>query len=392
MNRLVFVAAVSLALLTPLLTPLTGRSEATGTTQAEEEIDPVALASVLIQDKHYDRARTLLSTVNPKTLKTDRDRFHMLYGLTLLELADYKAADQQLTQSIAAGQKDPLVYLFLAQARFSLEDFPGAVEAMEQAGDKGKTSVGAFLLHAQSLWRSDEKNRAYEVLSEGIAAFPDDTSLKKNRVMLLVDLGLYQAAVNEGYAYLKDVKSDVKETIAFSQALISAKQYDEAIRLLESARLVHPEEVNVAIQLAQAYLAQGHTFTAARLFEHAARTDAALLLDAAELYRRANRLDTAERLNAKVADQKTKIRQRLGLLIELSRFEEAAALGPRLDRLGLLKEDAVTYGLAYAYFMTGQFDAAERRLKTISDAALFEKAIQLRRIMGTCAASGWQCP
>ena len=76
----------------------------------------------------------------------------------------------------------------------------------------------------------------------------------------------------------------------------------------------------------------------------------------------------------------------------LERFEEAAALSPRLTRLGLLAEDAVVYGLAYAYFMTGRFEDAESELKKISDAALFERAIQLRRIMGTCSASGWQCP
>jgi hypothetical protein len=146
------------------------------------------------------------------------------------------------------------------------------------------------------------------------------------------------------------------------------------------------------MQLAHAYLEKGHPFIAARLFEHASRTDEKLTLDAAELYRRADRLAAAERLNAKVVDQKSKIRQRLGLLIELHRFEEAAALGPRLTRLGLLNEDAVAYGLAYAYFMTGRFNAAERQLKRISDAALFEKAIQLRRVMGTCSASDWQCP
>ena len=97
------------------------------------------------------------------------------------------------------------------------------------------------------------------------------------------------------------------------------------------------------------------------------------------------------RLNERVFDQKAKIRQRLGLLIELERFEEAAALGPRLSRLGLLEEDAVVYGLAYALYQVGHYESAEIQLKKIRDPELFGKASELRRAMERCAAAGWEC-
>ncbi len=359
---------------------------------SEEEIDPIAVAAVLIQDKHFERAKDLLAGVDVKTVKTDLDRFYLLFGLALLELDDHRGAKEKLGLSIKAGQKDPIVHLFYAQALFALEEYGEVDAAMKKAGKAADRLPGAFLLHGQSLWRVGEKHRAYHVFSKGIALHPDDQALRKNRVLLLVDLGLYQEAVRQGTSFLEASQSDVKEYVALSQALLAGKQHTEAIYLLETARLRHPEEPVLIIQLARVYLDAGHPLIAARLFEHASRQDEKLVLDAAELYRRAGRLSEAERLNAKVADQKAKIRQRLGLLIELHRFEEAAALAPRLLRLGLLEEDAVAYGLAYAYFMTGRFSAAERQLKRISDAALFEKAIQLRRVMGTCSASGWQCP
>lgn len=360
----------------------------------DAEVDPVALASVLIHDKHFDRAKLVLEEVNIKDPKLDinRPRYFLLLGLTYLELQEHEKAAGALEMSAKSGQKDKIVYVFLAQARFHMGDFKGAILATQKAREAAETLPGVFLLTAQSYWRSDDRAAAYETFSRGIKKFPNDDALRKNRVLLLVDMGLYQQAVTEGMAYLSQ-KEDAKgeEYVAFSEALIKAKRYEDAVILLETARLRYSEDKDIVIQLARAYMEGGHLFIAARLFEHASRITPELTLDAAELYRRAGRLPPAVRLNEKVADQKSKIRQRLGLLIELERFEEAASLESRLTRLGLMDEDAVRYGLAYAYFMTGRFEQAEVVLKLISDPAFFEKSIQLRKIMGSCAKSGWQC-
>ena len=114
-------------------------------------------------------------------------------------------------------------------------------------------------------------------------------------------------------------------------------------------------------------------------------------MDAAELFKKGGRPVQALYLNADVPDQKAKVRQRLGLLVELERFEEAAALAPRLERLGLTDEDAVTYALAYALFQVGKFDSAERYLKQIRSPELFGNAMELRRSMERCRALGWEC-
>jgi tetratricopeptide (TPR) repeat protein len=230
------------------------------------------------------------------------------------------------------------------------------------------------------------------VITKGLAAFPDDNDMTKARVLLLVDLGLYQEAVDEGMRYLAKKKAGADEYTALAEALLKGAQYGKASLLLETARLRFSDDPDILIQLAKSYLESGHTLVGARLFEHAAQLSPKLTADAAELYRRAGHTANAMRLNAKIDDQKVKVRQRLGLLIESEHFEEAAALLPRLQRLGLLEEDAVVYGAAYALFMVGRFDEAELHLKKISDSKLFEKAVQLRRIMGTCRTTGRQCP
>ena len=50
-------------------------------------------------------------------------------------------------------------------------------------------------------------------------------------------------------------------------------------------------------------------------------------------------------------------------------------------RLGLLDDDRVRYGLAYAWMQVGDLQRADRLLGGISDPAVFRQATELRRAM-----------
>ena len=80
-----------------------------------------------------------------------------------------------------------------------------------------------------------------------------------------------------------------------------------------------------------------------------------------------------------VGDQKAKTRQRLGILLQLGRVEQACSLEPRLSRLGLLKDDQVRYALAYAQFRCGDLEQAANRLRGITKPSLFQAATDLRK-------------
>ncbi len=358
---------------------------------SQEELDRISLASILLKDGHPDRAASVLAEVDLDAEGVDKARYHMLYGLIHSKAGASPAARASFEEAIRAGIDDPMVHVFLAQACFGVQDFLCTIDAIEDAGDVSKSFPGIYRLEASSLWRLDKKAEAYEAFGRGIASFPDDAELLRHRVLLLVDMGLYQEAVEQGGAYLSRGEVTPDDFAVIAEAFIKSKQYEEAIRILEKARLLHPGEQHVVVQLGRAYLESGHTLTAARLFREASRKNQALVLDAAELFRRGGRAVQALHLNARVVDQRSKIRQRLGLLIELGRFERAAALEDRLVRLELLDEDEVRYALAYAFFKIGRFDDAERHLKKIRHAALFQSATDLRKAMAACRASGWGC-
>jgi hypothetical protein len=96
-------------------------------------------------------------------------------------------------------------------------------------------------------------------------------------------------------------------------------------------------------------------------------------------------------LNARVPDAQRRLKQRVGLLVELKRYDQVAGMEEALYRAGLLADEDLRYALAYAHFHGGDFARAERHLAALKRPELFRKATELRRLMQECAESGGAC-
>ncbi len=377
---------------------LTGSAFALSPAVAEEtlqsdEPDHLMLAGQMVKDGHYDRAASQISKVDINNVPSSFDftLYYTLMGMIYHKLENYERAEEAFENALNSDQVDKKIYIRLAQTQFALGKYKKTIEAIDRAGKAARELPGSFVLKAQCQWKLGNKPVAYGVLADGANLFPKDLEIARNRVLLLVDMGLYREATSEGQKFLDMKGATPEDHVAIAEALIRGRQHEKAILILETARLRYSGNEQVVIQLARAYMEGGHLSTAARLFREASRTNAKFTLDAAELFRRAGRLAQALRLNERIIDQKLKIRQRLGILIELERYEEAISLQPRLSRLGLLEEDTVVYALGYAYFKAGKFESADQELKKIKDPSLFQKSVQLRRAMGTCRQAGWLC-
>ncbi|MCA9664149.1 MAG: hypothetical protein KC503_01130, partial [Myxococcales bacterium] len=340
---------------------------------------------------HLDRAAAVLREIDIKTKGLDRARYHTLSGLVALKRRDYRVAAAELAAAIGAGQRDKNAYLLLAQARFGMKDYRGTLAALEQVGALARRYVGVYLMRAQAHWRLGERGGAWRALGEGLSRFPSDRQLVRQKVLLMVELGLYSGATQIGLRYLAR-GGDETDYVAIAEALRRGKQHRRAILILEQAKLALPRSDRILKQLARAYLDDNKPLAAAELLARAAYAKPKYRVEAAELYRRAGRLITALYFNGLVLEQKPKVRQRLGLLIELARFEQAAAMAPRLSRLGLLADQRIVYALAYALYKVGRYKRAERWLKRLTKPELFQRAIELRKAMAVCSASGFACP
>lgn len=359
--------------------------------KADEEVDFLGLAARLIADNKVDRAAQMLLQFDKAAEGADLAKYHTLQGLVHLKQGSARDAIVSFESAIKAGQADPAIHLYLAQAHFSLKDYKKTISHLKSAGPAAKESPAAFGILAQSHFELKEYEPAFKALDGGRAAFPQDRSLLRTKIFYLVELGLYQevTALSENYLKAKDI--DESEYIALSEALRRGRQTARAQSILGQARLRFPESTQVAVQLAHTYVDEQKPLSAAMLFEDAARFDPKYSLEAAELYKQAGRTELALALNSRITDQKEKLKQRLSLMLEGQRFEIVLGMLPALSRVGLMADDNVRYATAFAAYKLGEFEQAETLLRPIKDPELFRASTGLRKAMSSCRESGWEC-
>ncbi|MDT8408915.1 MAG: hypothetical protein RQ741_04890 [Wenzhouxiangellaceae bacterium] len=365
--------------------------EAAGAAEGEE-VEFLSLAAVLIGDGNYRRARNILARVDLEAEDADLARYHTLAGLVALNLDELALAAAEFEQAIEAGQTEPVVWLYLAQARFGQQQYQQTLAALDQAGPEATRLPSVFLMRAQAHWLLEQYRQAWQVLGQGRALFPDRAGdFGRRQVFLLVDQNLYQEAADQGLQFLESGEASIEDAVAIGNALRVAGQYREAAIILEKARLRAPDNVMLGKVLSHVYLDQQRVLAAADIMRSTAYHDPELTSDAAELYRRAGWLVQALSLNSRVIDQPRKFRQRLAIFIEMNRFEQASSMEQDLARVGLIQDEDIRYALAYALFKTGDFERSEQHLAQLKRADLFRKAIELRGVMERCAERPWAC-
>ncbi|MCG8555515.1 MAG: hypothetical protein MJD61_09555 [Proteobacteria bacterium] len=357
---------------------------------AADHVDRIALAARLIADRHFDRAEHVLREIDQRAQTTDLKRVHAYLGMVQLHRQDFLGARASLIKAIRKGASEPIVHLYLAQAHFGLNDHRRGLRELDRAGSEADRAP-VYRKRAEAHWALDEPARALAILAQGSTRFPERKEFMQLEIAYLIELGLFQAAVGSGKRFL--VRKDVaaSDYLAIGEALRRAKRFESARQLLEAARLRFWGHSKLSVLLAHCYLDDGRPLPAAMIFENLARFDGQYTHQAAELYRRAGRLERALALNARIADQKIKIKQRLSILLQMERFEMVAAMAPRLSRLDLITDDGIRYALAYGYYRIGELQQAEHQLRHIEEPDVFRRATQLRRAMQACRRAQWEC-
>jgi tetratricopeptide (TPR) repeat protein len=304
---------------------------------------------------------------------------------------ELEPAREAFLGAVRTDDADSVVFIYLAQVNYQLEDYPSTVEALDLAGVSVERIPSVYHMKAQSYWLMNEKIKAIATLEQAMEIFQQDASFLRRKVFYLIDLGLFQQAAELGRAYLEQAEGKLEDFIALGNALRASGDLDEAALILEQAQLEFPQSPDVKKVLAHVYIERGQMSVAADLLYQAALFDPALLAEAAELYRRSGQTFRALSLNSQLNNQAEKLRQRLALYLEMGRFEQAAAMESALIRVGLLEDEDIRYAIAFALFKTGDFPAAERQLTALNRPDLFRKAAELRRAIQDCAAESWKC-
>jgi len=357
----------------------------------KDEVNYLDLAALMLRDGNLDRAVLVLDQVTLDDENLDLKRYYTLRGMAHLRRNEMELAAMALEMAVATGGAESVVYVYLAQVYFQLERYRDVLLTLDQAGPELEKVASIYHLRAQCYWLLQEPDYALATLDLAYQLFPQESGFLRRKVFFLIELGLYREAAEQGRIYLQQSAGKREDYVALGNAMRAGGELDEAIILLEQARLMYPGDVDVNKVLAHAYLDQGQLNTAAALIYEASLLDPSLTGEASELYRRAGRPHRALMLNGQISDQKVKFRQRLALLLELERYEQAAAMDDDLRRTGLMEDEDIRYALAYAVFKSGDFDTAELHLQKLTRPDLFRKAAELRRAMQDCSEDRWQC-
>jgi tetratricopeptide (TPR) repeat protein len=402
----------------------------------EETINHMEIAIIMYYDGKYDKALEALESAKDSHSDIKWDKYHNIRGLIFLKEEKYQASINAFKEAILATRKkvytppvedkpkreylfklfshedksekpvvktpvfDPEklrrdqieeIYLYLSQAYYKAGEYLDAVRALDAAGEKGRARASLFTLRAECYWKAGQKGAAIDALSRGSKLFPKDATLLKQKFYYFAELKLYQASIEAAKAYMKKVPANAQEYITLAQMLHSGGESEQAIEVLEAAKLEFPSSAKVHILLGHYYHQKDMPHITAELFEEGSFYDAKYLKEAAEMYRRNGALAHALYLNSMMKDREEKTKQRVAIYIGKGEFEKIIGLKDALDRYGLLQNDTMRYALAYAYYMVKAYEQAEVHLKRIEDDALFSKATVIRKNIEKCRNNSLEC-
>lgn len=392
--------------------PALGNQNGASGEEEWEDVDRLALAGVLLRDGFPARAEKQLRELDPQDTELDTVRYYSLLGLSVqrqdrpedayslyVRAHEAAAAPPTVREDGTVVERSPLhgsTTLLMAQCAFQTEDYSNALRALDLAEGTVEFSPQVHLLGVHSHWKLGNREGGWEALETALSEHPGHTELLQTAIFFLTENDLNQAAAELAGVLRNSVSGAEMETrkavwIAIGQAFRLSGALEEAALLLEDARASGVEGIEILQLLGSVYEEQERFYLAGILYERGSATYPELTGRAAECFRKAGKWSRALFLNARVTDQKEKFRQRLGILLDLERFEEVSKMEPRLRRLGLLDEDSMRYALGYAAFQSGDFSNAEKWIAPIRDETTYQSVIRLREAMASCKEEGWLC-
>jgi len=400
--------------------------------QKQDDVDHMALATLMVYDGRFDIARDELQLIDKTSKEFDGAKFYTIAGVIDSKEQKYSDAIKNYTKAIEVTKKktfkapasqvkekylfslgssekkvenknpdfDPKkikkqklnqLYIYLSESYYKTKDYKNTVMALDNAGEKGKDRAALYTLRAECYFKIEEYENSIKALNTGLELFPKEYSLMKQKFYYLAQLHLYQSAIKTAKEYIALTGNNSSEYIALAQLLLNANQMDEAIKVLEEAKLRFPKEAKIGVILAHSYAKKDMQYTAADIYENSAIYDKKYITDAVEMHRRSGNLPHAIYLNSQMKNKTEKLKHKIAIYIDRAEFEKVIGLKNGLKRYNLLADDNVRYALAYSYYMAKDYDNAEKHLKKISDNELFTKATVIRKNIEQCRYNAMEC-
>lgn len=339
--------------------------------KGQQELQPIQLVQTLLDQGKLDEAERLLNG-----LEGDEAVLESFWGILAVKRGRPKQAIPHFRRVLALKPTQTAVWLYLGQAYFQADQYQESLAALDKGKPIGQKLPSYFQLRARVEEKLGRLEAAYGTLEEARRLFPQQYELLREQALLLVNEGLYAAALEKGRDYLAKRPSDRDGYVVLGEAMRKAGRPREAAVILEEAALGFNQDPEILARLAFAYSTDQRTLAAARLFARATRLGGDHAFAAAEHFRLAGRFREAVEMNAFVKEEKKRLSQRLAIYLGEEHFGRAASLAQALVDAEAL-DDTNRYRVAYASLRIGDLNQAEELCQEIKDPVLRESAAKL---------------
>lgn len=267
------------------------------------------------------------------------------------------------------------IFESLAQVEYKLNNSKACAEAF--AKTRHVLAEDQILLRSRCEFAAGLWQQSWTTLQ---ALAKDSRAGEREKIVLLIRLGLYQQAELTTLQFLKD-RPLATDHLGLIEIFAAEDRRDEAFRLLEIARLRFPTNDEVLVAWAQLAHQKGLAMGTAEAFSAAADANPKYHFHAAELFRQLGRADRSLRHALQIRDPLQKLKHKVALAVDQGRFEEIASLEGSILRSELSREDEVNYAVAYALQKRGDSQKAKKFLAFIQGPAFIAKAEALKSSM-----------
>jgi hypothetical protein len=176
-----------------------------------------------------------------------------------------------------------------------------------------------------------------------------------------------------------------------AEALLEGGAREESLLALETARLRFPKDQDLLVAIAPRYFARGLKRATAEAFSLAALRDPKFAEHAAETLRQSGSQQRSRYFNIFIPGEKERVRQKLALAVEGSRWDLVASMDSLVRRTSLVHDDEVSYALGYSLLRGGEKERARSYLESVRAPGQLAKVSALIKVLEGCPAQTWRC-
>lgn len=352
-----------------------------------DEFEGYELVRVLVDDNKLDVAQKYLSEMGGD----QKSATHQYWsGVVQYKKGNYKKAIEHLTHtefpkhSSEQNKRD----LFLGRSYFYSENFKNCAQSFELA-QSAKTEKDSLLL-SDCYQKSQRLDKAWATLAGVIRTSKNLEALQVVN-LFLTSQKMFLLATSLSLDWLAANSTQSSDFITIADDFNKQAHPEGRLKVLEMARAKYPLDVDINLNLNQIYFERGMLLAVEEGFSRAALSDGKYAYHAAEINRQAGRYERSQFFNARIPDDKERLKQKLAIYVDKGQFAMIASLESILQRSPLINDDEIRYALAYSLVRTGEYKRPLQYLAKITNKDFLEKTVILRNALTDCVENNKVC-